>query len=379
MGFGSVTATPHTETMGDFTTAYELEDENYDTKETTVIGYAAPAGKKWTLLTTDGESIGEFASLKDGVRQLRKKTIGEAAEAANEGAYGANDPSPFDPPEVAKAKAAARDAEMKAMKRAADAARVPAEKLAATLTADERKVLSVTVGYISSARRKQSKLSQDAYDAAVKGLKSKGLLTSQGALTPSTRDLMRALDISVRKELFGESIDEYQETEEIPAMAAQANYDDAPVAVSETGRCKQCAYARMTEDENEVYCSRFDFNAKSHGACDAWQDESIGEAIKLDTVLSMVLATEKWVLKKTEALPLSAPVSLQLTKMLFALKDALRPHFAKTGREAVALFVDAMNEVGFQGSVPPMHTLGKKWNLDYDKYASRYTMPKGDA
>ena len=382
MGFGSVTATPHTETMGDFTTAYELEDENYDTKETTVIGYAAPAGKKWTLLTTDGESIGEFASLKDGVRQLRKKAIGEAAEAANEGTYGANDPSPFDPPEVAKAKAAARDAEMKAMKRAADAARGPAEKLAATLTADERKVLGVTVGYIASARRKQSKLSQDAYDAAVKSLKAKGLLNSQGALSPSTRDMMRALDISARKELFGESIEE--QTDETPATAAQANYDEAPKGVAETGRCQQCAYSRKTEDENEVYCSRFDFTAKSYGACDAWQDaktweESLTEAAKLDTVLSMVLATEKWVLKKTEALPLSAPVSLQLTKMLFALKDALRPHFAKTGREAVALFVDAMNEVGFQGSVPPMHTLGKKWNLDYDKYASRYTMPKGDA
>lgn len=134
--------------------------------------------------------------------------VDEEEEAFDEGVYNANDPSPFDTPEVAKAKQAARDADMKEKKRAADAARGPAEKLAGSLTSDERRVLGVTTAYIPSARRKYAKISKEAYDAAVASLKSKGLLTSQGALSPSTRDTLRALDMNVRKELFGESVDE---------------------------------------------------------------------------------------------------------------------------------------------------------------------------
>jgi len=134
----------------------------------------------------------------------------DEGDECEEGIYGPNDPTPFDTPEQAKAKQAARDAEFAAAKRTADAARGPAEKLASTLTADERRVLAVTTGYISSARRQQSKLSKDAYDKAVAGLKAKGLLTSQGGLAPATRKLMQALDLSDRRAIFGEGEDDLE-------------------------------------------------------------------------------------------------------------------------------------------------------------------------
>lgn len=158
---------------------------------------------------TNAESVAsQIKAMLAKVDQDPDAFFGAGVDEVDEGVYNANDPSPFDTPEVAKAKQAARDADMKEKKRAADAARGPAEKLAGSLTSDERRVLGVTTAYIPSARRKYAKISKEAYDAAVASLKSKGLLTSQGALSPSTRDTLRALDMNVRKELFGESVDE---------------------------------------------------------------------------------------------------------------------------------------------------------------------------
>lgn len=213
----------------------ELLDKAEDiTRETEVHLRVSP--KTWDLLVGPqkgepvqrgvywGEGTIDPGMTRDDAKELAVDMIDQVRgmRQQDEGVYNANDPTPFDPPEVVKAKLAARDAEQAQKKREAEAARAPAEKLAATLTADERKVLAVTTGYIPAARRKQSGLSQDAYDAAVAGLKAKKLMTSQGALTPATRELMRALDMRVRRELFGEAELPKRDQDAISKMAPGA-------------------------------------------------------------------------------------------------------------------------------------------------------------
>ena len=106
------------------------------------------------------------------------------------------------------------------------------------------------------------------------------------------------------------------------------------------------------------------------------EEAGSGGSMKIDSVQSMFLATERWILKKLEQLPSSAPVAAQMVEMLSDLRKRVQPHFGKKGAEAVEVFIPAMNEVGFITPAPPLNTLGKKWNLYYDKYASQYRLPK---